>query len=133
MATKVNESSGAFLMLLHCRHRRGRLIIERTAGKDYTTLADIERMRGLCRVKVEAHISGCIPRDAMKPAASRTPPSGTSRMVDFARARSALNTTLQELSARFRQYLDRKHQVAAKHERDPAQIAITDVLALYAE
>jgi hypothetical protein len=30
-------------------------------------------------------------------------------------------------------YLDRKHQVAAKHERDPAQIAITDVLALYAE
>jgi hypothetical protein len=28
---------------------RGRLIIERTAGKDYTTLAYIERMRELCR------------------------------------------------------------------------------------
>jgi hypothetical protein len=42
---------------LRNEHKRGRLIIERTAGKDYTTLADIERMRGLCHVKVEAHIS----------------------------------------------------------------------------
>jgi hypothetical protein len=30
---------------------RGRLAIERTAGKDYTTLAAIERMRELCRVE----------------------------------------------------------------------------------
>jgi len=29
---------------------RGRLVIERVAGKDYTTLANIERMRELCRV-----------------------------------------------------------------------------------
>ena len=29
---------------------RGRLIVERTAGKDYTTLAAIQRMRELCRV-----------------------------------------------------------------------------------
>ena len=29
---------------------RGRLVIERIAGKDYTTLANIERMRELCRV-----------------------------------------------------------------------------------
>src|ERR1700722_19420198 len=28
---------------------KGRLAIERTAGKDYTTLAAIERMRELCR------------------------------------------------------------------------------------
>ena len=28
---------------------RGRLVIERTAGKDYTTLSEIERMRELCR------------------------------------------------------------------------------------
>jgi hypothetical protein len=34
---------------LRREHKRGRLIIERTAGKDYTTLADIERMRELCR------------------------------------------------------------------------------------
>lgn len=29
---------------------RGHLVIERTAGKDYTTLANIARMRELCRV-----------------------------------------------------------------------------------
>src|SRR5579864_1166189 len=29
---------------------RGRLVIERTAGKDYTTLGAIEHMRGLCRL-----------------------------------------------------------------------------------
>src|SRR3981189_2914729 len=36
---------------------RGRLVIERVAGKDYTTLANIERMRELCRV--EAKVPGC--------------------------------------------------------------------------
>ena len=30
---------------------RGRLVVERIAGKDYTTLANIERMRELCRVQ----------------------------------------------------------------------------------
>jgi hypothetical protein len=30
---------------------RGHLVIERIAGKDYTTLANIERMRELCRVE----------------------------------------------------------------------------------
>src|SRR6266568_7579789 len=36
---------------------RGRLAIERIAGKDYTTLANIERMRELCRV--EAKVPDC--------------------------------------------------------------------------
>jgi hypothetical protein len=31
--------------------RRGRLVIERIAGKDFTTLEAIERMRELCRVQ----------------------------------------------------------------------------------
>ena len=34
---------------------RGRLTIERIAGKDYTTLASIERMRELCRVEAKVH------------------------------------------------------------------------------
>ena len=37
--------------------REGRLVIERIAGKDYTTLANIERMRELCRV--EAKVPDC--------------------------------------------------------------------------
>src|SRR4029450_6769505 len=38
--------------------KRGRLAIERTAEKDYTTLANIERMRQLCRVEARALDSG---------------------------------------------------------------------------
>jgi hypothetical protein len=37
---------------------RGRLAIERVAGKDYTTLANIERMRELCRVEARDRASG---------------------------------------------------------------------------
>src|SRR2546428_12600820 len=37
---------------------RGRLVIERIAGKDYTSLANIERMRQLCRVLEKASTSG---------------------------------------------------------------------------
>src|SRR5215469_11299281 len=33
---------------------RGRLVVERVAGKDYTTLANIGRMRELCRVEAKA-------------------------------------------------------------------------------
>jgi hypothetical protein len=39
--------------------KRGRLVIERTAGKDYTTLAAIERMREQCRVAPKDRDSGC--------------------------------------------------------------------------
>jgi hypothetical protein len=41
---------------------RGRLVIERTAGKDYTTLAAIEKMRALCRVQGKALARGFDPR-----------------------------------------------------------------------
>jgi hypothetical protein len=37
---------------------RGRLKIERIAGKDYTTLANIKQMRNSCRVKVEGRACG---------------------------------------------------------------------------
>jgi hypothetical protein len=37
---------------------KGRLIVERTAGKDYTTLANIDRMRELCRVETKGLASG---------------------------------------------------------------------------
>jgi hypothetical protein len=38
---------------------RGRLVIERIAGKYYTTLKHIERMRELCRVRPDDQDSGC--------------------------------------------------------------------------
>jgi hypothetical protein len=43
---------------LRREHRRGRLIIERVAGKDYTTLRAIKEMREKCRNKVGERVYG---------------------------------------------------------------------------
>src|SRR6266436_6622882 len=53
---------------------RGRLVIERIAGKDYTTLAHIERMRELCHVEAKVH--GCISGSA-----ANGQPSGSSSIM----------------------------------------------------
>jgi hypothetical protein len=47
---------------------RGRLVIERIAGKDYTTLAAIDRMRELCRVPAPSEVS---PSEAHESAISK--------------------------------------------------------------
>src|SRR3954452_17939158 len=39
---------------------RGRLVIQRTAGKDYTTLAEIKEMRRLCQLTLNAQGSGSV-------------------------------------------------------------------------
>src|SRR5579864_281820 len=43
---------------LRCEAARGRLAIERTAGKDYTTLGSIEEMRDLCRLEARGRDCG---------------------------------------------------------------------------
>jgi hypothetical protein len=68
---------------------RGRLVIERIAGKDYTTLANIDRMRELCRVEAKVPVSGCARPNTIDRESSRTPLSGSSKMADTARARDA--------------------------------------------
>ena len=55
---------------------RGRLVIERTAGKDYTTLAEIERMREQCRVEPKERGSGCAGPNTISRAGSATRPCG---------------------------------------------------------
>jgi hypothetical protein len=39
---------------------RGRLVIERIAGKDFTTLANIRKMRELCRVEAKGQGFTCV-------------------------------------------------------------------------
>src|ERR1700730_10766378 len=58
---------------------RGRLRVERIAGKDFTTLDDIKRMRELCRV--QAKELGCT-SEKLDTAMENSPtkPSGSSRM-----------------------------------------------------
>jgi hypothetical protein len=53
---------------LRRENARGRLVIERIAGKDYTSLADIERMRELCRVGSNLQGSISEPREGAKKA-----------------------------------------------------------------
>src|SRR5215469_17515724 len=56
---------------------RGRLIIERIAGKDYTTLASIDLMRQSCRVETGVHICGSVRSGATRQG-SGVPPGSLS-------------------------------------------------------
>src|SRR5271157_5679076 len=67
--------------------QRGRLVIERIAGKDYTTLANIERMRELCRVKAK------VP-DCGSESAADDPHNGSSETAATSKARAVLHTIL---------------------------------------
>jgi hypothetical protein len=69
---------------------RGRLVIERIAGKDFTTLANIEEMRKLCRVQVKGHGSTCAAQDQKSDA--RRP--GSSGMAPAITPQVALETRL---------------------------------------
>jgi hypothetical protein len=75
--------------------KRGRLVIERVAGKDYTTLNHIKRMRELCRVRQDNRDSGYEMRALTKTATIL--PSGSS---SIAAGKSALDATLTTLMAR---------------------------------
>src|ERR1700742_2813012 len=57
---------------------RGRLVIERTAGKDYTTLAENAKRRELCRKPQKDRASGSAERGATSRGSSPTAPCGSS-------------------------------------------------------
>jgi hypothetical protein len=78
---------------------RGRLVIERTAGKDYTTLAGIEKMRALCRVQGNALAYGFDPRSGT-PVRSESGQSGSPETGRAKSARAALQKIARAPSAR---------------------------------
>ena len=55
---EVARVSGLSLSALRTEARKGTLAVARIAGKDFTTLADIERMVETCRVAVKAPTYG---------------------------------------------------------------------------
>ena len=73
---------------------RGRLVIERIAGKDYTTLANIERMRELCRVEANEPNSTHEGRDTMEDLLTRQ--SGSSRVETAVSPQDALRARLKQ-------------------------------------
>jgi hypothetical protein len=76
---------------------RGRLAIERTAGKDYTTLGAIRTMRDLCRREARGRDCGSGGGAATDGRGSRTTPSGSSETETIKRAQAAAKMIVQEL------------------------------------
>jgi hypothetical protein len=79
---------------------RGRLAIERAAGKDYTTLGAIEHMRELCRLGVKERGCGSEERAATEKRAIHTTQYGSSAMGNIQRAQAAARMIVKELKER---------------------------------
>ena len=77
---------------------RNRLVIEKIAGKEFTTLAHIERMRQLCRVEARAPDSTSKPNGETKPEVSHIEPPGSSATTVGISARAALQMKLRPQS-----------------------------------
>jgi hypothetical protein len=73
---------------------RGRLVIERTAGKDYITLADIAEMRRLCRGLVKVPTYGSARSAAQRENLSLAP-FGSSSTAASTSVQDALKTKLK--------------------------------------
>ena len=80
---------------LRAEHAQGRLTIERIANKDFTTLANIQRMRELCRVPAKALAYSNGELDT-KEESSSTKPSGSSRTETAISPQDALRARLKQ-------------------------------------
>jgi hypothetical protein len=76
---------------------RGRLVIYRVAGKDYTTRQDIKDMLQQCRAADRGRDSTCANLDATAADASAMAPSGSSSTGDTSAAQAAARTIVQQL------------------------------------
>src|SRR6201992_605628 len=74
---------------------RKRLVIEKIAGKEFTTLAHIERMRELCRDEARARGSSLRPPAETRAERSPTKQPGSSETADAMSAQAALQMKLR--------------------------------------
>jgi hypothetical protein len=77
---------------------RGRLVIERVAGKDYTTLAHIAEMRRLCQQRVKAPDCGFGPRGGQRAGSFAPELSGSSSTAVDISPQDALRAKLRSPS-----------------------------------
>jgi hypothetical protein len=77
---------------------RGRLVIERIAGKDFTTLAHIQRMRELCRVEARDRACTSNQHDATHADAPLSNPSGSSATATSSKAQDLALATVERLT-----------------------------------
>jgi hypothetical protein len=79
---------------------KGRLAIERIAGKDYTTLASITEMRGKCRVEARVPVYGYNQPNEIEMGRSSNRQHGASATADTSTALAAAKATLKALKTR---------------------------------
>src|SRR5262249_36896952 len=77
---------------------RGRLVIERIAGKDYTTLKAIQEMRERCRVTARAPGFGCSQPGGISTEGSSSKPGGSSGTATSSEALVSARAKLRKLS-----------------------------------
>lgn len=77
---------------------RGRLVIERIAGKDFTTLANIIKMRQICRVESNHPGSTSAARAGTSMASSERAPCGLSSMAASTSPQDALRAKIEQRS-----------------------------------
>lgn len=108
---------------------RGRLVVERIAGKDFTTLANIERMRELCRLESNVRGSGSDQSYESVESFCADPPGSSLTAVGIS-PRDALRTKLKRQSASSPNTLQSNTNRRAK-KHDIERIDIADVLSIY--
>jgi hypothetical protein len=94
------EKFGVKVEALRRARDAGKLETYRFAGKDWTTLAAVERMFELCRVERKAPTCGSGPPGAKEEASA--PPSGSSETGDGKSAQAALSLTIEKLKSGLR-------------------------------
>jgi hypothetical protein len=111
---------------------RDRLVVERIAGKDYTTLGNIERMRQLCRVEAKVPDCGSTGRRDEKGRITR-------RAVYVIRDGSIKRSTgfgegeIEQAQRALANYQIARYSAPRVRDRDPALVSIADVISIYAE
>ena len=106
-------------------------MIERIAGKDYTTLAAIEEMRAICRVPQKVPVSGSVPKNEIPTAHSASAQSGSSETDRARSARAALQRIARAPSAPSGSILPTSTSPTESAAVIPSEILIADVLAIY--
>ena len=109
---------------------RGRLVIERTAGKDYTTRAAIREMRRLCQLSVKAPGSG-----SGQPAGKEADRQEAAYIIlDGGKHHSTgcFTSEADRAERKLAAYIARKYQTTRK-DRDLDDIDIADVLSIYVD
>ena len=121
----VASQFGLTAAALRTEAKRGRLVIWRVAGKDWTSVAEVNRMFQNCRVTPEALTYG-----SDRLASAATLQSGSSETPDASAALASAWASVERLKGRSPTILPSKY-TPARRERDIAEIPVADVINVY--